>query len=451
MSKTVKIILISLGVIILIAVLASVFGGKRKGVEVSTDDTSIRTITETVSASGKIQPEVEVMISAEVSGLILDLPVKEGDLVGPGDLLVGINPDIYQSALGRAQAAVNTSRATLASSKARKLQSEAQFLAAERSFERSQQLFEQGAISQADYDQALSNFEVSKAEVEAAEQSIKSAQFSIASAEASYREAADNLKRTELKAPMGGTVTALTKEVGEAVLGTSMMQGETIMKVSNLSSMEVNVEVNESDIVLVSLGDTAMVEVDAYIDEEFKGVVTEISNTALNSLTSSALSMDQVTNFSVKVRILPSSYKHLMNEGEEHLSPFRPGMSATVEIMTDKAEDVLAIPIKAVTTRSDTASNAYSQYMNSGNDDSDDDEEDDKEDLTCVFVLENGQSVIRVVETGLQDSKYIEIIDGLEDGDVIISGPYKEVSENLKNGKRVKVKNSRAKDEESEE
>ncbi|WP_306641877.1 efflux RND transporter periplasmic adaptor subunit [Sanyastnella coralliicola] len=449
MSKTVKIILISLGVIILIAVLAAVFGGKRKGVEVSTDNTSIRTITETVSASGKIQPEVEVMISAEVSGLILDLPVKEGDLVGPGDLLVGINPDIYQSALGRAQAAVNTSRSTLASSKARKLQSEAQFLAAERSFERSQQLFEQGAISQADYDQALSNFEVSKAEVEAAEQSIKSAQFSIASAEASYREAADNLKRTELKAPMGGTVTALTKEVGEAVLGTSMMQGETIMKVSDLSSMEVNVEVNESDIVLVSLGDTAIVEVDAYIDEEFKGVVTEISNTALNSLTSSALSMDQVTNFSVKVRILPSSYKHLMKEGEEHLSPFRPGMSATVEIMTDKAEDVLAIPIKAVTTRSDTASNAYSQYINGGNDDSDDDE--DKEDLTCVFVLENGQSMIRVVETGLQDSKYIEIINGLEDGDVVISGPYKEVSENLKNGKRVKVKDSDAKDEESEE
>lgn len=446
MSKTTRNILIIIGVAVVLVVIAISFGGNRKGTVVTTDSVARRSIVETVSASGKIQPEVEVMISAEVSGLILELPVKEGDLVTKGDLLVGINPDIYQSALGRADAAVNTARASLASAKARKLQAQAQFTASERAFARSEQLYTQGAISQAEYDQALSSFEVSKAEVDAAEQSINSAEFSIRSAEASRREADDNLSRTRLKAPMAGTVTALTKEVGEAVLGTSMMQGETIMKVSDLSSMEVNVEVNESDIVRVSLGDTALVEVDAYNEEIFKGVVTEISNTALNSLTSSALSMDQVTNFSVKVRILPESYQHLVKEGQEHLSPFRPGMSATVDIRTDSANDALSVPISAVTTRTDTASNAYSKYLNKP---SDSNGETLEEDLICVFILEDNKASIRLVETGVQDSKYIEITRGLSEGDVIITGPYEEVSQKLKNGKIVEINHSA--DEEEEE
>lgn len=430
MSKRKKILFIVLGVVLVLILVAVFAGGGRKGVQVSTEQVERRTIVETVSASGKIQPEVEVKISAEVSGLIFELPVKEGDVVEPGQLLVGINPDIYESALNRAEASVNTAQASLASAKSRKVQAEAQLLAAERAYERSQELFEKGAVSQADFDQALSSFEVAKAEVEAAGQSIRSAEFSIRSAQASRREAADNLNRTTLKAPMAGTVTALTKEVGEAVLGTSMMQGETIMKVSDLSTMEVNVEVNESDIVRVSMGDTAIVEVDAYIGESFTGVVTEISNTALNSLDNNMLSMDQVTNFSVKVRILPESYAHLMADLPPSTSPFRPGMSATVDIRTAKAVDALSIPIKAVTTRADTSSSAVPDYLNTtGN----------KEELVCVFVYEDGKANLRVIETGVQDNKHIEIKDGLEEGEQVITGPYDQVSRKLRNNKRVEL------------
>lgn len=437
MKRNVKIILIALGAIAVLVLVAFLFGGKRNNVKIETEQASIRNIVETVSASGKIQPEIEVKISAEVSGLILELPVKEGDLVNPGDLLVGINPDIYESALNRADAAVNTARASLSSAKARKLQAEAQFMAAERAFERSKELFNKGAISQADYDQSLSSFEVSEAEIEAAIQSIRSAEFSVKSAEASRREANDNLNRTTLNAPMNGTVTALTKEVGEAVLGTSMMQGETIMKVSDLSSMEVNVEVNESDIVRVALGDTAEVEVDAYIDETFLGIVTEISNTALNSLDNNMLSMDQVTNFSVKVRILPSSYAHLMENTAAHLSPFRPGMSATVDINTERADNVLTVPIKAVTTRQDTTSNSFSKYMKK--DDEADIADEDKEDIVCVFVYEGGEAKLKAVTTGVQDSKYIQIKSGLSKDEEIITGPYDQVANKLKSGSKVET------------
>lgn len=444
MNRTKKTIIIVSSILVVLLIVAAIFGGKRKNVTVETEMVSKRSIVETVSASGKIQPEIEVKISAEVSGLIFELPVKEGDLVNKSDLLVGINPDIYESALNRAEAAVNTARASLSSAKARKLQAEAQFMAAERAFERSKELHEKGAISQADYDQALSSFEVSQAEVEAASQSIKSAEFSVASALASKREAGDNLNRTTLRAPMAGTVTALTKEVGEAVLGTSMMQGETIMKVSDLSSMEVNVEVNESDIVRVSLGDTANVEVDAYLDETFKGVVTEISNTALNSLDNNMLNMNQVTNFSVKVRILRESYAHLMNDTEAHLSPFRPGMSATVEIQTARADNVVAVPIKAVTTRQDTASNSFSKYTKKEK------TEELDEDIVCVFVLENGKSVLKPIETGVQDNKYIEIVKGLSGDEEIIVGPYDQVANKLKNGKGVDVSSGNEEEEEEE-
>lgn len=430
MSKRKKTLFIVLGIVIVLILVAVFAGGRRKGVQVATEAVERRTIIETVSASGKIQPEVEVKISAEVSGLILELPVKEGDVVAPGQLLVGINPDIYESALNRSEAAVNTAQASLASARSRKVQAEAQLVAAERAFSRSKELFEKGAVSQADYDQALSSFEVAKAEVEAAAQSIKSAEFSIRSAEASRREAADNLNRTNLKAPMAGTVTALTKEVGEAVLGTSMMQGETIMKISDMSTMEVNVEVNESDIVRVSAGDTAVVEVDAYTGQSFTGIVTEISNTALNALDNNMLSMDQVTNFSVKVRILPESYAHLTADLPQSTSPFRPGMSATVDIRTAKAVDALSIPIKAVTTRQDTASSAVPSYLNNAA---------DEEDLICVFVYEDGKAALRVIETGVQDNKHIEIKAGINNGEQVITGPYDQVSRKLRNGKRVEL------------
>ncbi len=451
MKKSTRNILILSGVVVLLIIAAAIFGGKREGTQVTTSKATNRTIIETVSASGKIQPEVEVKITAEVSGLILELPVFEGDLVEKGDLLVGINPDIYISAASRAEASLNTAKSSLASAKARKAQAEAQFIAAELAYNRSKQLFDQGAVSRAEYDQALSTFEVSKAEVTAAEESINAALFQIKSAQASRNEAADNLNRTTILAPQSGIVTALTKEVGESVQGTGMMQGETIMKVSDLSRMEVNVEVNESDIVRVAVGDTAVVEVDAYLDEEFKGVVTEISNTALNALDNNTLNMNQVTNFSVKIRILPESYAHLTDGKPANYAAFRPGMSATVEINTAKEENVLAIPIKAVTTRQDTTSNSYTKYMKKDDADSDDQAEEDKEDLICVFVLKDGKAEIRVIETGVQDNKFIQVKSGLEKGEEVISGPYDQVSRILKNGAKVEAKSSAKKDTSTDE
>lgn len=429
MKSNRKLLLIVGSVIVVLLIVAVVSGRRNQLPTVETEVVSRQTITETVTASGKIQPEVEVKISAEVSGLIFELPVKEGDVVEAGQLLVGINPDIYEAAINRADAAVNTSRSTLASARARKLQAEAQFEAAARAWERSQTLFNQGAISQAEYDQAKSSFEVSKAEVEAAGESIISSEFSIRSAEATRREAADNLKRTRIMAPQGGTVTALTKEIGEAVLGTSMMQGETIMRISDLSSMEVNVEVNESDIVRVHLGDTALVEVDAFRDEVFKGIVTEIGNTALNAMDNLSASLNQVTNFGVKIRILPESYSHLAEAGS---SPFRPGMSATVEIKTASANNALAVPLKAVTTRADTTENATEKSV------------------LCVFVLEEGEAKMRVIEGGIQDSKYMSILSGLNEGDEVVTGPYEMVSRKLKDGRKVERSSGREKDDTEE-
>jgi HlyD family secretion protein len=432
MKRSKKIIFLVVG-IVLVLIIVAVAGGRKKRAEiVTTEQVSRRTLVETVSASGKIQPEIEVKISAEVSGMILELPVNEGDIVEPGQLLVGINPDLYESALGRTEAALNSAKSQLASAKARKMQAKAQLLAASRAWERSQQLFTQGAISQAEFDQAQSTFEVSQAEVEAAEQSIQSADFAIRSAEATRRESLDNLKRTRLISPQRGTVTALTKEVGEAVLGTSMMQGETIMKISDLRTMEVNVEVNESDIVRVHVGDTATVEVDAFRDQVFMGIVTEIGNTALNAMDNMALNLNQVTNFGVKIRILPSSYAHLVNDSIG-TSPFRPGMSATVDIRTSSAANVLTVPIKAVTTRADTTSRVAGASRREA------EIPEDKQDFICVFVLQEGKARLKVIETGVQDNKYMEVKSGLNADDVIIDGPYELVSRKLRNGAAVET------------
>jgi len=438
MSKRNKWLLI-VGALVIIVLLAVVGMKKNRGnATVETEMPQVRTIIETVSASGKIQPEIEVKISAEVSGQIISLPVKEGEIVEKGQLLVQINPDIYESALNRANAALNTALSNLASAKARKAQAAAQFMVATKNFERNETLLEQGAISQADFDQALSSFEVAKADLEAAEESVKSASFQIKSAEASKTEASDNLGRTNLVAPQAGTVTAMTKEEGERVLGTGMTQGETIMKVSNLSTMEVNVEVNESDIVKVHLGDTAIVEVDAYLDQKFKGIVTEIGNTALNAIDGMSMNMDQVTNFSVKIRILPSSYAHLTQGRDESYSPFRPGMSATVDIQSESSKS-LSIPVRAVATRTDTSTVSLREKLAQDKSESTEAEEP----VLCVFVVENGKAQLKVVETGIQDSKFIEIKSGLKEDDEVIIGPYDQVSRKLRNGVLVEVSNGK--------
>lgn len=416
MSK--KRIFIFLGaIVILLIILSTFFSDKSEAPTVTTSNPTIETIVERVSASGKIQPEMEVNISAEVSGQLISLPVKEGDKVYVGDLLAEINPDVYISARNRAQAAVNTSRSNLSSAKAAKATSKANLFVAEKAWSRAQLLFQDGVVSRADYDQSEAAFISATANLTSASEGVNSANYAILSASASLQETLDNLSRTTLIATQDGVVTALVKEVGESVQGNGFTAGEIVMKISNLDIMEVNVEVNESDIISVVLGNSAEIEVDAYLDRTFSGIVTEIGNTALNASTN-GFNLDQVTNFSVKIRINSSSYTQLttdLNLGSS--APFRPGMSATVDILTKTQNEVICIPIQCVTSRKITDTDSNSSLG--------------------VFLLQDGRAVWTPVVTGIQDNLVIEVISGISIDDIIISSPYDMVARKLDDGDAV--------------
>ena len=408
------------GVILVLVVVAVVRGGNRELPVVSTDAIQARDIVERVSASGKIQPEIEVKITAEVNGQIVELPVKEGDMVEKGDLLVQLNPDIYEAALLRAEASLNSARSNLASARAQVAQGEANQFASAKAFERAQSLLTSKVISQAEFDQNEASYLTANANLTSAKESVRSAEFAILSGEASLQEARDNLSRTTLVAPQAGVVTALSKEVGESVQGNGFTAGEVIMKVSDLSTMEVNVEVNESDIVRIHMKDEAEIEVDAYLGETFSGQVTEIGNTALNA-GMNGFSMDQVTNFSVKIRLDRSSYLHLVEGDHNHETPFRPGMSATVDVLTARVDQVLSAPIQAVASRA-----------------SDVDDEGTETELG-VFLLVEGEAKWTTVKTGIQDTKFVEILGEVKDEDVLITGPYEIVSRTLEDGESVEI------------
>lgn len=438
-------ILIASGIIIISSILGIKSCSNSKSVGVTTEKVQRRTIIETVSANGKIQPEVQLKISSDVSGEIVELMVKEGDHVKKGDLLVKIKPDIYQSSLDRASAAVSSSRSNIETAKAQVAQSKAQFVNAEASFQRNKKLFEQGAISQSEFDNSKASYEAAKAQVESAEEGVKASMFNVSSAQAGLKEAQENLNKTSIYAAVSGTVSKLSKEKGERVVGTNMMEGSEIMILANLNEMEVSVDVNENDIIRVSLNDTADIQVDAYMDRKFKGIVTEIANSA----NTSGVMADQVTNFSVKIRILQESYKDLINVKNPNLSPFRPGMSATVDIHTKRAINVLSLPIQAVTTRSDSTMSADKKK-----EERDDfgakvvDEKKEKIEMNsikkdvkpqeCVFVFNDGVVKLQVVKTGVQDNVVIEITEGLKEGDEVVNGPYNAVAKLLKDGMEVK-------------
>lgn len=417
--------------VLVVAMLALLVVGKNAGwfgnedlKEVETKELIKIDITEKVSATGKIQPEVEVKLSSEVSGEIIELPVVEGQQVKKGDLLVKINPDIYQSNLNRSQATLQNVRSGLD-------QATATLKEAEANYNRNKQLFEKGIISKADWDRAVSAYEVAQA-------SKQSAYYNVQSASATVNEAMDNLNRTTIYAPMSGTISKLDVELGERVVGTQQMAGTEILRVANLNNMEVEVDVNENDIVKVQIGDSAIVEVDAYLKKEFMGLVTEIANSADGVLTA-----DQVTNFKVKVRILEESYKDLIEDKPESYSPFRPGMTATVDIITDKRESTLGIPISAVVIKTDTTcKKSYKKKEET--------ESTEKEKYECVFVKVGDEAKLRVIETGIQDDTNIEVISGLEENDEIITGPYNMVSRTLDNCDKVKTKSSK-KEETKEE
>ena len=401
-KKTLFILLgIALAVIVLLVIgkKAGWFGNSGEFEQVEITEIKPLNIRETVSATGKIQPEVEVMLSSEVSGEIIELPIVEGQQVQVGDLLARVNPDIYQSSLQRAVATLQNIQAGLA-------QAEANLKEAKSTYERNQTLFEKGIISRAEWEGIVSSYEVAKA-------NRQSAYYNVQSASATVNEARESLGRTNIYSPMAGTISSLSAELGERVVGTQQMAGTEILRVADLSAMEVEVDVNENDIVKVSVGDSTIVEVDAYLKQEFRGVVTEISNSAATALTA-----DQVTNFKVKVRILEDSYQHLLEGKPEKYSPFRPGMTATVDIITNKKSDVVGVPISAIVIKSDTSSTKTKKVENAG----------PPVRFETVFVKKGDEADLRVVKTGIQDDQNIEITSGLEVGEEVITGPYNTVT-----------------------
>ncbi len=440
-NKILRLALIVLAVLIIFVIVGRNAGwiGEEPATKVTVEAAEKRSIVEIVTASGKVQPVTEAKIAPDVSGEIVQILVKEGDFVQRGDLLVRINPDIYESALDRIEASLNTSRANLANARARKSQADAQFINAKASFERNQRLFNQDAISESEFDSARANFLVAQAEVEAGQQSVVAAEFQVKSAEAALREARENLTKTNIFSPMDGTISRLDAELGERVVGTSQFAGTEILRIANLNEMELMVEVNENDIIRVNEGDTAMIEVDAWLNEEFSGIVTSIANSAL----AQGLSVDQVTNFEVRIRILPESYQHLQRQDRPHLSPFRPGMSASADIRTQTVSEVVSVPIQAVTTREGL------QNREEDEDHQENDTEENEETAGIVrseqtariqeyvFVYAEGEVKLTPVVSGIQDSNYIEIKSGLEDGDQVVTGPFRAVSRALNDGDKV--------------
>lgn len=432
--------IIIIGVVLVAVVVAVKVSKGSQPLEVYTEKALVRDIVEIVSATGKIQPETEVKISSDVSGEITEMLVKEGDQVKKGQLLCRIRPDLYVSAFDRVNASVNTTRANLKSAQAQLDQAKANLANAEAVFNRNKRLFEQKAISQQDFDAAKAQFEGARANVQSLEASVNASQYTIQSNEAALKEANTNLEKTYIYSPVDATVSKLSVEKGERVVGVSGMTGTEIMRLANLNEMEVSVEVNENDIIKVHPKDTALIEVDAYMDKKFKGVVTEIAN----SSSSNGISVDQVTNFIVKIRMLRESYGYLVNE--RNPIPFRPGMSASVDIQTRRVSKVTAVPIQAVTTRNRDSLSAGKNNENNDRDVKVTNENEQKADSQpeekvkeFVFVVENGEAKQITVTTGIQDNDYIEILTGIKAGQEVVSGPYSAVSRSLRDKKKIKV------------
>lgn len=468
-----------IGVVLLLVVLVALkSGNKPKGEPVELEAAELRTIREKVVASGKVFPEAEVKISSDVSGEIVELHVKEGDSVRAGQLLARINPDTYVSAVDRGVASVNSSKsqksmsqAQLQNSIASREQIEAQLVNQRAIHKRNEGLRKEGVISEADFEASEAslrsleaNLRAAAAGVRSAESNVESADYAIRSAEASLKELRTSLQRTSIYAPTDGIVSKLNVEKGERVVGTIQMTGTEMMRIANMNSMEVQVEVSENDILRVKLGDEAEVEVDAYIGRKFKGVVTQIANSA-NGLVSAAgttsLTTDQVTNFIVKIRIDASSYRDLIDSTGRHA--FRPGMSASVAITTAIEENVLCVPIQSVTTRDLKAvAGKTDDKAQSGSLDDDDDDDGpgavaqqdttrqknrDEDIREVVFVAEADTVRMAVVTIGIQDDYYIRVTSGLNPGDKVVTGPYTAISRRLASGAKVRSSdNKKAKD-----
>ncbi|MGI4820115.1 MAG: efflux RND transporter periplasmic adaptor subunit [Janthinobacterium lividum] len=421
--------------------------GKPTGVEVTAAAAGPATIVEKVSASGKVQPETEVKISPDVSGEITELYVQEGDSVKKGQLLLRIRPDNYLAMVSQQSAAVGTQRANVGQAEAQLQQQTANARQTELTFRRQASLYKQKVISQSDYEAAEAAYNASQEQLRAIRAQIMAAQSTVRSAQAGLEEARKNLNKTTIYAPVSGTVSKLNVKKGERVVGTTQMAGTEIMRIANLNNMEVRVSVNENDIIRVQLGDSADVEVDSYTtqNEKFKGIVTAIANTAKDALTAEA-----VTEFEVRVRLLPASYQHLVKVGPGGRAtvPFRPGMTASVDIIAERKAGALSVPLAAVTTRSDSANVKQESQggmrvgPNRGTANKVETAAPKPEIQEVVFIIKDGKAVMTPVKTGISDFQNIEIVSGIAANTQVVSGPFRAVSKTLKDGNQVIVKDA---------
>ncbi|MBL4677069.1 MAG: efflux RND transporter periplasmic adaptor subunit [Mucilaginibacter sp.] len=431
MGKTTKYILISVVGFVVLLVVLKVAGviGKPQLTQVAVEKAESRDINEMVSASGKIKPHVEVKISPEVSGEVVELPIKEGDVVKKGQLLCRIRPDILKSGYERAVASYNTQKASVGNSAQMLKQSEASFANQESTYKRSKELFDKKVLTIAEFDKIKADYEGAKAQLEAARQNVVGSKFGLEQSQASVKEASDNLAKTTIYAPVDGVVSKLSIEKGERVLGTQQFAGTEIMTISDLSKMDVNVDVNENDINRINIGNNAQIEVDAFQGKKFTGEVIEIGSSA-NVVGTNA---DQVTNFTVKVRITAQSYMDILRKNAENHSPFRPGLTATVDINTNHVK-ALSVPIQSVTTREDKKKDAAPKK------DNDDDNKKSASEAPAkeyVFVLQGNKVKQVEVKTGIQDDTNIQITSGLKGGEEVVSAPFAAISKTLNDGMMV--------------
>jgi HlyD family secretion protein len=433
-----------LAVIILLIVLKNSGAiGKEEGVKVATEKVTRRTISETVNASGKIFPEIEVKVSPDVSGEIVELQVEEGDSIKKGQILARIYADIYTTQRDQASAIVNQQQAAVENNRAQLESLKSALDLAQRTYNRQKQLLSDKVISAAEFEQAENALQVAKANYNAAIQGIRSGQAGVQSARSSLLRANKDLSRTVVVAPMDGVISLLNVKKGERVVGNSMMAGTEMMRIADMSKIEVRVDVGENDIPKVHVGDSALVEVDAYNNRKFKGIVTQIASSSATTGQQAAPTND-VTNFKVYIRLLPDSYRDLIDPQRPKNFPFRPGMTASADILTKTKKNVLAVSINAVTTR-EKGSDNIAEDKNDKKLQDDVEQDVEKSSLSSdleevVFVLQPDKKVKRVkVKTDIQDINYIEVVEGLRENDEIITAPYNVISRTLKEGMKVQV------------
>lgn len=441
MNKKTKWILISSGLLLVALVVMSKLGvfGKAEGTKVTAEKVQKRTIVELVNASGKVYPEIEVKVSPDISGEITELTVMEGDTVKKGQLLARIYADIYSIQRDQAASGVAQSQAQVANSQATVDALKAQMEQAQRSFDMQKKLYDEKVISLNEFNVAEASYKSAKANYNAGLQGVKGGEAGIQSARANLERANKDLSRTAVVAPMDGVVSLLSVKKGERVVGSNMMAGTEMLRIADMSKIEVRVDVGENDIPKVKIGDSAVVEVDAYSDRKFKGLVTQIasSNTGASSQSALAATSTDVTQYKVYIRLLPESYMDLIGRGH---FPFRPGMSANADIQTKTQVDVLSVPINAVTTRDKNEGDKEQDVKKDDADINAESKTSNYDDLeVVVFVLNKENKVKKVkVKTGIQDINHIEIKEGLNGDEEVITGPYDVVSKKLKDDYEVK-------------